>query len=317
MGRHDGAQRDLTDHQRRRLAAFRETESLAELAELVDADSEHEAYFRGKDEWAALRAVEIAAEPERDGLPGTAVTVDGREFVVHGITHADTPTERECVRSFEAGLDPARATVYCEQGIRSMYFADRDQVQEMDDYRWAMAACRDLDGETHLEPLLARSVEGISEGIEEVTSALRNAVFSLIDQYGGADDSQVKATLGALASTFLTSHEDLATGDDFEAFQKTRDAAADPSRLRDLQDYYRRIFLPQPLEREWLRRHDPELEIMTHARNQRMAEFAVADSEGIPEVHLVVGAAHQSGVAYYLRRIRDGEHSLSDFDPIP
>ncbi len=317
MGRDDGSQRALTDAQRNRLAAFRATTSLAELAELVGADSEHEAYFRGKAEWAELRRIELAVEHERDGLPGTAVTVDGREFVVHGITHADTAAEREYVRTFESGLDDSRATVYCEQGIRSMYFEDRPAVCEMDDYRWARATCRELEGESHLDLPPAREFGGLLEEVDTMARTFRNTVFSFIEQYGGSEESAVRATLGAIASSFLTSHEDLATGTEYEAFRKTRDAASDPSLLRTLQNYYRRVFLPQPLEREWLRRHDPELEIMTHARNQRMAEYAVLETGDYPAVHLLVGAAHQPGIAYYLRRIRDGEHSPAGFEPIP
>jgi hypothetical protein len=107
----------------------------------------------------------------------------------------------------------------------------------------------------------------------------------------------------------------MATGDDYEAFQKNRAASRNPDRLVDLQRYYETTFLPQPIEREWLRRHDRELEILTHARNERMAEYLVYHADEDP-VHAIVGAAHQPGVRYYLEAIRDGRHTLSDFEPV-
>ena len=69
-----------------------------------------------------------------------------------------------------------------------------------------------------------------------------------------------------------------------------------------------------PLEREWLRRHDPELEVVSHGRSERMADYAVA--EGGDAVPLVVGAAHQPGIVYYLERHRDGGRQLEGFEVV-
>ena len=101
---------------------------------------------------------------------------------------------------------------------------------------------------------------------------------------------------------------------DFEAFAKSRRAAEDPTRLGELQRYYKTTFLPQPLEREWLRRHDPELEAVSHARNERMADYVVFHADDEETVHLIVGAAHQPGVVYYLERHRDGHRDVSGFE---
>ncbi|MEF8774370.1 MAG: hypothetical protein V5A37_06600, partial [Halobacteriales archaeon] len=79
---------------------------------------------------------------------------------------------------------------------------------------------------------------------------------------------------------------------------------------------YETAFLPPPIEREWLRRHDPELELVTHARSERQADYAVYHNDDAREVHLVVGAAHQPGVTYYLERHRDGHRSASEFEPV-
>ena len=110
------------------------------------------------------------------------------------------------------------------------------------------------------------------------------------------------------------SHGDVARAREFEAFALSRRAAEDPAALTELQRYYATAFLPMPLEREWLRRHDPELEVVSHGRSERMADYAVA--EGGDAVHLVVGAAHQPGIVYYLERHRDGGRRLEGFEVV-
>jgi len=72
------------------IVAIRAVDTLAELVDLFGAESVHEAYFEAKDMWS-----EAVRECQRElvesaGLPGTTVTVDGTQFHVHGITHADT-----------------------------------------------------------------------------------------------------------------------------------------------------------------------------------------------------------------------------------
>ena len=44
-----------------------------------------------------------------------------------------------------------------------------------------------------------------------------------------------------------------------------------------------------------------------------MADYAVSHHGDADAVHLVVGAAHGPGVAYYLRRHRDGERTVEAF----
>ena len=307
---------DLTPAERARLSALRDATSLAELVEVTGADSEHEAYFTAKHAWWDLRGKELALETPRVGLPGDSVTIDGHEFVVHGITHADTPAERETLRAFVADLDPDTTAVYCEQGVRRMYFEDRAEVCEMDDYHWAIDRCEAAAIDSPLELHSEISFAGLREDLDSVAKRLQRVIYTFVDEYGGQYAPAFKSTLGAVLSTFLTSHEDFATGDEFEALAKTERAATDPDELEALQRYYKRRFLPQPLEREWLRRHDRRLEILTHARNERMAEYVVYHNETIPEVHLLVGAAHQPGVTYYLERIRDGLHSVDGFEPV-
>jgi hypothetical protein len=301
---------------RRRLAAFRATASLADLVDLTGAESEHAAYFAAKREWRDLRGRELSSVPRRDGLPGTCLAVDGTPFCVHGVTHANTDAEQQFLREHVSRLLADDAAVYCEQGIRRMYFADLADVCAMDDYRWAMAQCAALGVESHVADLLENGFDGLAENLDALAGRFQNAVFSLVHSGREVYGDEFARALGDVASDFLTSHADLAVGDAFESFRLSRVAAENPTYLPDLQRYYERAFLPQPLEREWLRRHDPELELVTHARNERMADYAVYHRDAAERVHLVVGAAHQPGVRYYLERFRDGDRVLSGFEPV-
>ncbi|MFC7059427.1 hypothetical protein [Halovenus salina] len=281
--------------------------------------SEHEAYLEAKQSWQALtERTETTKTDTMTGVPGTRVDIAGRPVFVHGITHADTVEEqdylREHVREFLDG-----GAVYCEQGIRPMYFSDMDVVCEADDYRWAMHHCRERDIDSHV-PAVEQTFldgEGFGDDIRTVTSAFRERAFTLIDagrhMYGDA----FTAAVGDLASDFLTSHEELATGEDFTSFQLSKEAARNPAKLADLQRYYRTVFLPQPLEREWLRRHDPELELFTHARNERIAAYALSNGPDTGPIHIITGAAHQPGIAYYLRAYRDGKWAYEPFEVVP
>jgi len=315
-GSHDGPE-DRSGLERERLAALRSARSLAELVALTATDDEHEAYFAAKAEWRELRGregglVDIGVD---DGLPGARVRVDGHEFLVHGVTHSGTPTERTHLRGHATDWLDSGAAVYCEQGIRSMYFEDLPAVCEMDDYRWAMAECRKLDVDSHVEGLSPAEFDGLAEQVDSLAATFREAAFSLVDAGGDVYGERFRAALGDVAAAFLTSHEDAATAEDFQSFTLSRRAARNPDRLADLQRYYERSFLPQPVEREWLRRHDPELEVMTHARNERMADYALAHAGTATTVHLVVGAAHQPGVRYYLEAVRDGRRE-STYEPV-
>lgn len=296
---------------------IRRAESLGELCNGLGVDSVHEAYFRAKQIWRS--AVEREqnernqpSDPER--LPGARVGVNDVTFYVHGVTHADTDQEREFLRMHVANyLDP-NTSVYCEQGIRPMYFQDFDRVCAMDDYRWAMDQCASLDTESRVEPLSDRGIEALLEDVSEVASTFRQATFSLVDSGSSVYGDRFESALGDIAAAFVTDHTDLATGKSYEAFRLSKEASRNPEKLEALQRYYERAFLPQPLEREWLRRHDPELEIVSHARNERMADYVVYHNEDATDVHLIVGAAHQPGVEYYLNRYNEGRELPKRFE---
>jgi hypothetical protein len=349
MGSDTGASEPLTPAERARLDALRAAETLAELIEITSAADEHAAYFSAKAAWRDLRGREIdadglptcarapdttAPEPslgsdagplpgsdagplpgsDAEPLPGSCVEIDGHTFTVHGITHADTAEEGEYLREHVREFLDRGATVYCEQGIRRLYFQELDGVCVMDDYRWAMQECRERGIESHATGTLD-GFDSIAEEVDSLTDDFREAAFSLIDAGSDVYGERFRAALGDVASAFLTSHESAAIASDFDSFSLSRRAATDPTLLPALQRYYERAFLPQPVEREWLRRHDPELEIVTHARNERMADYAVAHNDTAEEVHLVVGAAHQPGVRYYLEAIRDGVREVH-YEPV-
>lgn len=327
MGRDRRGSDTLSTADRERLDAIRGAATLAELVGITDTDSEHDAYFTAKSEWKRLRGREVDAvglpscvaddndaEVDSDSsIPGSSIEMDGHRFYVHGITHAGTDAERAFLRERVQRQVERGASVYCEQGIRRLYFTDFDDVRVMDDYRWAMESCRDFAAGGSSTP--TGEFDGVSEGFDSLTDSFRETAFSLIDAGGDVYGDRFRSALGDVASAFLTSHESAATGRDFESFTANQRAAADPEQLADLQRYYEQVFLPQPLEREWLRRHDPELEIVTHARNERMADYAVTHADSTPEIHLIVGAAHQPGVYYYLRQIRDDDRNPT-FAPV-
>ncbi|AHG05367.1 hypothetical protein HALDL1_13655 [Halobacterium sp. DL1] len=309
-----GSESGLTAGERERLAAISGAESLAALASATDAASIHDAYFAAKREWFDLQG-RATVEASPDHLPGDCVVVDGQTFCVHGITHADTRAEGRFLRQHAARFLDSGAAVFVEQGVRPMYFSAFDDVYEMDDYNWAMERYAALEATPPVSDVLGAPFTGVVEDLDSLTAELRDAVFSLIDSGRHLYGESLERALGDVASAFLMSHEDVSTGMDFASFSMSRAAAEDPTKLAALQDYYRRAFLPQPLEREWLRRHDPALELLTHARNERMADYAVYHSTA-ETVHLVVGAAHQPGVTYYLEQHRDGRRQVDDFEPV-
>ena len=305
----------LSPAERERFETLGAVDSLAELRHLTDADTEHDAYFAGKREWRALKGKLLpAAERSDDHLPGDAVAVDGRRFVVHGVTHADTDAERAHLQEHVGEFLEDGTTVYCEQGIRSMYFDDIPDVYSMDDYRWALRRCREMDVDSHLE-LPESGFEGLLEDLTGVAATFREAVFSLVHSGTELYGEAFAMALGDVATDFLTSHEDVARAREFEAFVRSKRAAEDPAALGALQRYYATVFLPQPVEREWLRRHDAELEVVSHGRSERMADYAVYYGEA-DTVHLVVGAAHQPGIVHYLERHRDGHRRLEGFEVV-
>jgi hypothetical protein len=302
----------LSSAERERFETLRSVGSLAELVHVTGADTEHDAYFAGKREWRALKDELLPpAALDESRLPGDAVVVDGRRFVVHGVTHADTDAERAHLREHVGEFLEDGAIVYCEQGIRSMYFSDVPDVRAMDDYRWALERCRELDVDSHLDA----DFDGLREDLTSVAGQFREAAYSLVHAGSDLYGEEFAAALGDVAADFLMSHEDVARAREFEAFVLSRRAAENPATLAELQRYYETTFLPQPIEREWLRRHDPELEIVSHGRSERMADYAVYYGEA-DTVHLVVGAAHQPGIVHYLERHRDGHRRLEGFEVV-
>lgn len=309
----DPSEVSLSVEDREWLSAVSRADTLADLQALTGHASEHEAYFDAKRKWRNIQDRRLPRPAGMEHVPGDTVTIDGTEFVVHGITHANTDEERSFLHRHIGGYLNEGDNVFTEQGIRRMYFQSFDDVYEMDDYQWAMHRCREEGIDSHVGGALERDFDELSDDLFSIVSQVREATFSLIDSGSEVYGERFASALGDVASDFLLSHEELATGQDFRSFQMSKDAATDPSELATLQRYYKTVFLPQPLEREWLRRHDRELELFTHARNERMADYAVAHAKA-PRVHLIVGAAHLPGLVYYLDQHRMGERDTADFE---
>lgn len=300
----------LSRTDRARLDAYRGAEGLVDLLDITGAETEHEAYFLAKREWSTLRNRQLHPAVSTDSLPGDCVDVGNQRYWVHGITHANTDAEREFLRRNVSQHLEGGAAVYCEQGIRPMYFDDFESVCAMDDYRWALAECERLGIKSHLPET---AFEGISEDVSSLADRFREATFSLLHSGTDIYGEEFGMALGDIASDFLMSRTDFAKADDFESFAISKRAAENPRLLGELQRYYKTQFLPQPLEREWLRRHDPQLELVSHARNERMADY-VAFHNDADTAHLIVGAAHQPGVVYYLQKHRDEERAIDRFE---
>lgn len=309
----DSASRD----DRNLVDAVRSAESLSELVDVLGVETEHDAYFKAKEVWREHHDGWFESSYD-EGLPGDVIRIDGHDFHVHGITHAGTKAERDFLREHVSCFHDkdGGATVYCEQGVRRMYFDDFPGVCEMDDYRWALGKVKEMREGMTRGTITGDGVDGSGrmDDVDSLRSRLCDSVFSLVESGTRIYGERFGEVLGDVASDFLTGHVDASRGDDFESFRLTQEVARNPERLGELQAYYRRNLLPQPLESDWMRRHDPEIEVFTHARNERMAEYAVYHNEEDEEVHIVVGAAHQPGVVYYLEEYRDGERNVDELE---
>lgn len=292
-------------------ADIQHVQSLADLVDVMGAPSEQAAYFRAKRDWAMSQARDTRIRGT-SGIPGDVVEINGVHFHVHGITHTGTDVERDFLVDHVADYIDSGATVFCEQGLRPLFFEEMD-VEEMDDYQWATERTTTPDRESP-SPGGLEQFATLGAEVDALQSSVRRHVFSLVESAGRHLRGFSLNGVGRLLSNYLTDHEDAATATDYEAFRKSRAAARQPRRLATLQDHYWNTLLPPPVEREWLRRHDQHLEIVTHARNARMADYAVYHNTGPGDVYLLVGAAHQPGIVYYLERHRDGRRSLDAFD---
>lgn len=315
-----GSDRELSEEDRAWLDMVRDAGSLEELHGLTGADTDDEAYFAAKHRWYELRDLELPPA-EKEGLPSDVVELREQRFHVHGVTHTGTDVEREHVRRYVDDYLDDGDEVYCEQGLRKIYFQGYPEVYEVDDYDWAAQLCssRDLydrlEDEEHVSDVLTRGFDAVTEGAGSALTRVRDRLFSAVGAGEFLYGEVTADVLGDALSLLLSDPTALASGDDYQAYNLSDAAATDPQKLGALQRYYHRRFLPQPIEREWLRRHAPEVEVFTHARNERIADFVVYDAEE-PEIHVVVGAAHQPGVVYYLEKHSEGERSVEDFEPL-
>ena len=124
----------LSPDERERFERLRAATSLADLQSITDATSPQDAYFSAKDTWRSYANRALNSPPVIDGVPGRTVSVGGVDVHLHGVTHAGTDAERSYLQDRIEDVLSAGHDVYCEQGIRRLYFDAFQDVCEMDDY---------------------------------------------------------------------------------------------------------------------------------------------------------------------------------------
>ncbi len=315
-----GSDSELSKEDREWLETVRDSGSLEDLRELTGAETYDEAYFTAKEKWYRLRDHELPPA-ENEDLPAETVKFDGRRYHVHGVTHSGTDEERRYVRRHVDRYLERGHELYCEQGLRRLYFQDRPQVYEIDDYDWASMRCREaavcdrLEDSEHVQDVLTRGFDAVAEEAGDALAKVRERLFGAVEAGEKIYGERTADVIGDALSCLISDPTALARGDDYQAYGYSRAAAEDPDKLGELQRYYGRRFLPQNLEREWLNHHAPEVELFTHARNERIADYVVYHSDS-SEVHVVVGAAHQHGVVEYMREHAAGERTVEEFEHI-
>ena len=301
-----GSSQEETSYSDRLLMkAFKAARSIQDLREITEAEGSRDAYLTAKETWRELhRTVDESTGREiKEGIPGREIDLGRTTYKIHGITHAGTREERDFLRRHVKKYIEDGEKVYTEQGIRGMYFDDFDEVKEIDDYSWASEKIeRQRAGEL--------GFDAESEHVDSLKSRVMKKVFSAVSSgekiYGG----KIKHVLGNLASRFLMEPENLGTGENFLSFTLHKEASKNPGKLSVLQSHYEGTFLPQPVEREWLRNQSQELEIYTHSRNERIADYIINEAGDVwnkdQVIHVITGAAHQPGVLYYIDQYKHG-----------
>lgn len=298
-----------------RIRRYREAEDLEDLEEITGEESKEEAYFEAKSEWYELMEEYLGEHSNTDDrrLPGDIVEFDvehdrypkDKKFHIHGISHTGRNEEKNFLQSVTEEFVEEGNQVYCEQGFLQMYFKELTEVEEIDDYSWMMSEASEMsEGE---------AFEGLSES-EKILDGIQNFLFSLIAEGGDFYGQEIEDTIGEGVTPFLTTKEEKAVGEGFESFVRTDDASKNPKRVIELQNYYKKVLLPVNLERKWLKKHNPELDLLTHARSERIADYVIHDVINVEcnEVRIIVGAAHQCGVAHYLNQYRKNEKSIEE-----
>lgn len=302
----DGNITSLPKREQRQINTIRECHSLASLQKAIGTNSAETAYFEASKIWFNIKEKILPETSSGSGIPGDTVVIDDYTYHVHGITHANTSGEGEFLRKHVADYLNSGSVVFCEQGIRPMYFSEFSNVYGIDDYFWARERCEHLPE--------SGVYDDIIDHLEILAGQVRDTAFSMVDSGSHLYGPEFEEALGDIVSDLLMDKEDYATGREFTSYKLSREAAKNPTKLLALQNYYKKRLLPQPIEREWLRRYDRELEIVTHARNERIADYAVYHHNDTKSAHIIVGAAHQPGVVYYLKKHRDGERTVDQFE---
>ena len=215
-----------------------------------------------------------------DGFPATTVMVNGVQYHIHGISHDEqiNDTVRKYIRGELERYLSLEHVVLMEQGVSSLIFRgyiDNDPrleitfvdlpVVEMDDQSWA----KKVDH------------KGVRRFREKAKMWRPPTTDYDVEDIGCEVCNHIQA-------------------DSVDTYNRSM---GDQTCLADLQNYVFSTHLPEQLHRQYLELFYPEEALMVSGRSRRMAEFASQYETRSREIDMVVGAAHQPGIAYYLQEL--------------
>lgn len=228
-----------------------------------------EAYRTAKEEWWSLNREPVEAYEEGE-LPGETATVDGTEYVVHGINHGLSgriySISDEIRDILDTGLSDALDSgepVYVEQGLEGHVSEDvssRPGFAELDDMEWAVQT----------EP--GNMLKGMGKALAKIPVSIPS--LAAVGLLGGRSDRRAVDALHTMSQ-----------------------ARTDPDALADLQNVVESYYLPADLEEDYRDAFNFEGSTLMVGRSRYQAREAVrrttSKAETPDRVHLMVGAAHQ------------------------
>jgi len=286
--------------------------SLDELLETLQKKDAHvrskkQAYKFAKQEWWDLNRKETYAS--NNGLPGESVKIGDITYHVHGVNHGFLGVKdnvKDYLRTETKKFLDAGCPVYVEEGFKGVLFEDM-AVEEMTDIRIA--------------------IKNYPDYIKY--AAKRTAVLPL---------KMVSTGLVFLVSSIFPNSKKRG----IQLSNVLYKTLSDTNSIANLQNATKSYFLPEPLECDWNKDYNKESLLTINKRSEIMAYLALKhesfaqekyeraklggdvseDKEpdtiiekivynkiknaknaiGAKEIHVIVGAGHQPGILYYLKK---------------
>jgi hypothetical protein len=228
---------------------------------------------RAREEWWAL-----TRKPQGPVGRFTAREVRVGDTVawIHGIVHGGrivarvSPAVRKELRERIAELRRRGCAVIVEQGLKDLLFRGLG-VEEMDDFTYTLRKWP-------------------------------NQMWAAILKFSGR--ALVSPILIPPTLRLAERMEDKSGGREWGVAAAIRRALTDIRWLEDLDNAAGAARLPEPLEREFLVKHNPSEAAILSFRSERMADclFEASSRTGSRAIHAVVGAGHAPAMEYYLAR---------------